>query len=56
MVFVMERDQAARLRAEHRDWFEGPVHVLDIPDEFEFMDPELVILLQERVGWYLDQL
>ena len=25
------------------------IHVLDIPDEFEFMDPELVELLEDVV-------
>jgi predicted protein tyrosine phosphatase len=53
----MERRYAARLRAEHRGWLgETPVHVLDIPDEFEFMDPALVDLLEKRVGWHLEQL
>lgn len=26
-----------------------PVHVLDIPDEYQFMDPELVELLESGV-------
>lgn len=26
-----------------------PLHVLDIPDDYQFMDPELIDLLQERV-------
>ena len=30
-----------------------PLHVLDIPDDYQFMDPELIDLLQERVEPYL---
>lgn len=30
-----------------------PIHVLDIPDDYNFMDPELVELLLDRVGWHL---
>ena len=30
-----------------------PLHCLDIPDDYEFMDPELVRLLEVRVQRYL---
>ncbi len=54
-VFVMERRHATRLRAEHRDALgDKPVHVLDIPDDYTFMDPELVKLVTERVASQLD--
>jgi predicted protein tyrosine phosphatase len=33
-----------------------PLHVLDIPDDYQFMDPELIDLLQERVESYLSDL
>jgi len=50
----MERGHSARLRAEHREWLhETPIHVLDIPDEYEFMNPELVELLRVRVASHL---
>ena len=26
------------------------IHVLDIPDDFQFMDPDLVALIELRVG------
>ena len=56
LIFVMERYHAARLRAEHRDWLrDTPVHVLDIPDDYQFMDPELVKLLSSRVAWHLEE-
>lgn len=51
----MEHGHARRLRADHRDALgDTPVHVLDIPDDYPFMDPELVTLLQDRVGEILD--
>ena len=50
VVLVMERKHAQRLRAD----FPGAMkyqelHVLDIPDDYRFMDPELVELLQAAV-------
>jgi predicted protein tyrosine phosphatase len=30
------------------------IHVLDIPDEYQFMDPELVELIQAAVAEALD--
>jgi predicted protein tyrosine phosphatase len=57
VIFVMERYHAARLRGEHRAWLgDKPVHTLDIPDEYQFMDPELIELLVDRVAWHLDRL
>ena len=29
------------------------IHVLDIPDDFQFMDPDLVALIELRVGMVL---
>ena len=31
-----------------------PLHVLDIPDDYPFMDPELVTLLEQAVNGLLD--
>jgi predicted protein tyrosine phosphatase len=50
VIFVMEADHKRQLlklfrsEVEHR-----PVHVLDIPDEYPFMDPELVDLIEAGV-------
>lgn len=50
VIFVMEADHKRQLlklfrsEVEHR-----PVHVLDIPDEYPFMDPELVDLIDAGV-------
>jgi len=51
VVFVMEEKHKSRLMAEYRQLLENkPIHVLDIPDEYKYMDAELVELLQESVG------
>jgi len=51
VIFVMEDKHRARLLAEHRELLEHkPVHVLDIPDDYRYMDPELVELLDEPVA------
>ena len=51
VVFVMEEKHKSRLMAQYRRLLENtPVHVLDIPDEYKYMDEELVDLLQRAVG------
>ncbi len=57
LVLVMEPEHKRRLSEQ----FPGLVHdlhleVLDIPDDYEFMAPELVTLIQERVEPLLDDL
>ncbi len=43
VVFVMEEKHKSRLLAQFARLLEHkPVHVLDIPDEYRYMDPELV--------------
>ncbi|MBW8847013.1 MAG: phosphotyrosine protein phosphatase [Burkholderiales bacterium] len=50
VILVMESRHKARLLAEHARALIGkPLHVLDIPDDYRFMDPELVELLQTAV-------
>ena len=54
VIFVMEHKHKSRLVAEFaRLLGHTPIHVLDIPDEYKFMDPELVSILEESVGGYL---
>lgn len=51
VIFVMEEKHKSRLLAEYRRLLENkPIHVLDIPDEYKFMEPELVDLLRRSVG------
>ena len=50
LIFAMEDKHAARLRADFRqELAHTPVHVLDIPDDYPFMDPELIELLRAKV-------
>ena len=47
----MEKKHRSRLMAEFgRVIGTKTIHVLDIPDEYQFMDPELVEQLRESVG------
>ncbi len=54
MVFVMEKTHKNKLSAKFKKHLDGKrVICLDIPDEYEFMQPELIRLLEMRVGRYL---
>lgn len=47
LVLVMERKHAARIRESFGTMNPlPPIRSLDIPDDYEFMDPELVELLR----------
>lgn len=55
VICVMEQQHKNRLIAEYRRIIERkPLHVLDIPDDYRYMDPELIALLEavvpERLG------
>ena len=51
----MEQKHKNRLKAEFTRMLEHkPIHVLDIPDEYKYMDPELVQELESVVGAYLE--
>ena len=50
-IFVMEEKHKSRLLAEFGRILEHkPIHVLDIPDEYQYMDPDLVAELERSVG------
>lgn len=50
LILVMEPKYAARLQALYPDLSPfPPCYCLDIPDEYEFMDPELIELLRHSV-------
>lgn len=50
VIVVMESKHKSRLMQAHAELLAGkPLHVLDIPDDYRFMDPELVELLQTAV-------
>jgi len=51
MIYVMEEKHQSRLRADFRDDMKyKTIHVLDIPDDYQFMDPELVDLIYDAVS------
>jgi len=51
VIVVMEEKHKSRLVAEYGRIVEDkPIHVLDIPDEYKYMDPELVEQLRSSVG------
>ena len=51
IIFVMERAHRARLQRRFRAQLKrARVICLDIPDDYAFMQPELVALLEKKVG------
>ena len=56
VVFVMEHKHKTRLKAEFARLLDyKPIHVLDIPDEYNYMDPELIEELENLVWPYLNE-
>lgn len=50
MFFVMEKKHKNRLLAQFdRLLKHKPIYILDIPDEYQYMDPVLVVELKEKV-------
>ena len=57
VIFVMEAEHKSRLRQSFQDGISHTiVECLDIPDDYQFMDPELVELLTDRINECLSQL
>lgn len=50
LVFVMEFEQKARISGTFRHLQLPKIEVLNIEDEYEFMDDELVRLLTDRIN------
>ncbi len=54
LIFVMERAHRSRLSSRFRPWLGGKRLVcLDIPDDYDFMQPALVDLLKRKVAPFL---
>ena len=54
LVFCMERRHVTRLRERFGNVLDGKqILCLDIPDDFPFMDAELVEMLEAALGEYL---
>lgn len=50
LVFVMETGQRAKLWELYQHLELPSIEVLDIPDDYEFMDEELVEMLSDRIN------
>jgi predicted protein tyrosine phosphatase len=56
VIFVMEKIHRRKLARQFRSHLKGKrVVCLDIPDDYGFMDPVLVRMLEQRVGRFLPQ-
>ncbi|HAI45821.1 MAG TPA: phosphotyrosine protein phosphatase [Stenotrophomonas sp.] len=54
LIFVMERAHRSRLSSRFARWLGGKrVVCLDIPDDYGFMQPALVALLERKVAPFL---
>lgn len=55
LIFCMERKHADRLRESFATEIgDKPVITLRIPDDFQFMDPQLVEVLHEKLSEHLE--
>ena len=54
LVFVMEHDQKGKIKELYRHITLPPIHVLNIEDDYEFMDEELVLMLRDRMNEVID--
>lgn len=49
MIFVMEDKHKSRIKADFRGETQfKKLHVLDIPDDYRYMDPELMEIVKEK--------
>jgi predicted protein tyrosine phosphatase len=54
IIFVMEKTHRSRLGAKFRRHLNGKrVICLDIPDDYDYMQPELIRLLEAKAGSFL---
>ena len=54
VIFAMEREHRNRINKKFRHQLKGKqVHVLGIPDDYAYMQPELVALLKVRLQRWL---
>jgi predicted protein tyrosine phosphatase len=53
VIFVMEREHRNKLQRRFKRELRARLICLDIPDDYEFMDPVLIRLLENKVGRFL---
>jgi len=56
LVLVMESGYKSRILGLFRDLSLPTIENLDIPDEYEYMDAELIELIEKRVEYYIEKL
>ena len=55
LIFVMEKKHTRKIKYKFGNILENKkIICLDIPDDFHFMDEELIELLKSRVSEYID--
>lgn len=55
IIFVMEKKHRSRIQEKYAEFINGkPLFVLNIPDDYQFMDEELIEILLNRVGEIID--
>ena len=54
IILVMEQKHKSRLKAQFTRRLDyKDIHVLDIPDEYQYMDEELIEIMKQSVSGYL---
>lgn len=54
-IFVMEKTHRKKLQKKYKKYLNKQrVICLDIPDEYEYMDDELIMLLKHRLGVFFE--
>jgi predicted protein tyrosine phosphatase len=55
IIFVMEKKHRSRIQEKYGESLsDKPLHVLNIPDDYQFMDEELIEILEGKVGEIID--
>jgi predicted protein tyrosine phosphatase len=50
LILVMERGQGARILATYRELEIPKIEVLHVEDEYEYLNPDLIELLEDRIN------
>lgn len=56
LILVMESGYKSRISGMFRDLSLPKIENLDIPDEYEYMDEELIEMIEGRVEYYIEKL
>ncbi|MEJ5263008.1 MAG: phosphotyrosine protein phosphatase [Ignavibacterium sp.] len=55
IIFAMEKIHKEKIKQKYKDKLKGKKLIcLDIPDEYDFMQPELISILNEKVSKHLN--